>query len=441
MKIAIIGTGHVGLITGVCFAEKGHQVICIDNNKKKIRQLKSGRMPIYEPGLAELVRRHRAKKRISFSDRIRDGVVSSKIIFIAVGTPLAQDGSADLSYIEGVCHEIARHLPVRPAGSMSQGKEYRVIVEKSTVPVATGERIKKLLMKYAPGVDFDIVSNPEFLQEGKAIQTTLFPDRIVIGVENKRAETIIRRLYKGFKAPLLVTDLASAELIKHAANSFLAMKISYINALARICELVNADVTKVARGMGLDKRIGSEFLKAGIGYGGYCFPKDIAAFARFSEQWGYDFELLQAVRRINQTQRDYFIKKIEEELGVIKGKTIGFLGLAFKPRTDDIRESPALEIARRLIKLGAKIQAYDPQAIPNAKQVLKKGIKYGRSAYAAARRAHCLVIATDWSEFQQLNFRRIKNLLLHPTIIDGRNILDPQQMQQLGFVYRSVGRM
>lgn len=430
MKIAIIGTGHVGLITGVCFAEKGHQVICIDNNKKKISQLKSGRMPIYEPGLAKLVRRHRTKKRISFSDRIRDGIVSSEIIIIAVGTPLAQDGSADLSYIEGVCYEIARYL-----------KEYRVIIEKSTVPVATGERIKKILMKYAPGVDFDMVSNPEFLQEGKAIQTTLFPDRIVIGVENARAETIMRRLYKDFKAPILVTDLASAELIKHASNSFLAMKISYINAVARICELVKADVTKVAHGMGLDKRIGAEFLKAGIGYGGYCFPKDIAAFARFSEQVGYDFDLLQTVRRINETQRDYFIKKIEEELWIVKGKTIGFLGLAFKPQTDDIRESPALEIARKLIELGAKLRTYDPQAMPNAKQVLKKNTKYCRSPYEAARRAHCLVIATDWSEFKQLDFRRIKKLLLHPTIIDGRNMLKPQQMKKLGFVYRSVGRV
>lgn len=436
MKLAIIGSGHVGLVTGACFAEKGHDVLCVDNDKKKIAMLKKGKIPFYEPGINELVRKNRRMGRLKFSASIKEGVDNSEIIFIAVGTPLGKDGSADLSYIETVSYEIAKYLPAR----RSDGKGYRVIVEKSTVPVKTGERIKTLIRKYASGKEFDIVSNPEFLQEGKAIQTTLFPDRIVVGVETKKAEGLMRKLYAPFKAPLIITNLVSAELIKHASNSFLALKISYVNALSRICELSGADVTQVAYGMGLDKRIGADFLKAGVGYGGSCFPKDVSAFAYIAEQLGYDFNLLKEIQKINSTQRDWFTKKVEKELWVVKGKKIGVWGLSFKPDTDDTRESPAVAICQRLSELGAHLQVYDPKVnkleIPNTKYP----IKFCRTSYEAARGTHCLLILTEWDEFKHVDFKRIKKIMLSPTIIDGRNMFEPTMLQGLGFIYRGVGK-
>lgn len=436
MKIAIIGTGRVGLVTGACFAEKGHQVICIDNNLQKIDQLKKGKVPFYEPGLQELVSRNCRKKRLIFSSHIKDAVNFSEIIFITVGTPLTENGAADLSDIESVCYEIAQCLKILPKDKLG----YRLIVEKSTVPVETGEKIKNLIKKYAPQANFEVASNPEFLQEGCAIKTTLYPDRIIVGVESKQAESIMRQLYASFQAPLVITDIKSAELIKHASNSFLAMKISFINAIARICDLVKADVTEVARGMGLDHRIGQEFLKAGIGYGGSCLPKDIAAFSYISRQLGYQFELLNKVQEINNTQIDYFIDKIKKELRHLKDKVLALWGLSFKPNTDDIRESPAIKIALRLIKEGAKLKVYDPKAMKEARTILGKSVRYAKSAYEAVRKVEALVIATDWEEFRQINLLRVKKLMLHPLIFDGRNIFDPKTMKELGYTYHCIGR-
>jgi len=435
MNLAIIGTGHVGLVTGAVFAAKGHRVICVDNDTRKIKLLQKNEMPIYEPGLAEMVLRQKRRQHLSFSTSIKEGMSFGELIFIAVGTPISEGGAPDMRYVEGVCYEIARYL----SESTTSWKEYRVIVEKSTVPVQTAQRIKKLIRKYAPGIPFDIVSNPEFLQEGTAIKTTIEPDRIVVGVESPRAEKIMRQLYANFSAPLIITDLNSAELIKHAANSFLATKISYINAVARVCELVGADVRQVARGLGLDKRIGPHFLKAGLGYGGYCLPKDVAAFHHFAGQAGYDFNLLNEVQKINLAQRDYLVRKIAKELRVIKGKKIGQLGLSFKGGTDDIRESPALAVARRLVEHGAKLQVYDPAVKQSALRIPHSAFKFCRSIYEAARGVHCLVIATDWEEFSRINLRQLKKVMAHPTIIDGRNLLDPQTVRQAGFTYRGVG--
>ncbi|MBI4834828.1 MAG: UDP-glucose/GDP-mannose dehydrogenase family protein [Planctomycetes bacterium] len=429
MKLTIIGSGHVGLVTGLCFARKGYQVLCVDNDKEKISILKKGIVPFYEPGLDKMLKDSMRKKCISFSTSVKEGVKHAEVLFIAVGTPLGDDGSADLSYIENVCRGIARSL-----------KDYRVIVEKSTVPVRTGERMKRLIKKYSGGADFDIVSNPEFLQEGKALKTTLYPDRIIIGVESKKAERVMRRLYARFKAPIIVTDLASAELIKHASNSFLALKISYINAVARVCELSGADVTQVAYGIGLDKRIGREFLKAGLGYGGYCLPKDVAAFAHISERLGNKFDLLHEVQKINLEQRKMFVAKAEKALGLLKGKKIALWGLSFKPDTDDTRESPAVAIAARLIKLGAKVQAYDPKVKPSKIPSLRNRIKLCSSPYEAVKETHCLLIATDWAEFKEADFKRIKKEMLRPIIIDGRNMLEPKNMKNLGFVYHGMGK-
>jgi len=428
MKLAVVGSGHVGLVTGTCFAEKGHKILCIDNDKAKINSLKKGKLTFYEPGLADLLKSNIKKGRISFSTDIKEAVDNCEIIFIAVGTPLGEDGSADLSYIENVSYDIAKHL-----------KNYRVIVEKSTVPVKTGERVKSLIKKYAPGKDFDIVSNPEFLQEGKAIETTLYPDRIVVGLETEKARQIMTKLYSSFKAPLIITDLASAELIKHASNSFLAMKISYVNALARICELSGANISQVSYGIGLDKRIGLEFLKAGIGYGGYCLPKDVAAFAHISEQLGFNFNLLKEIQKINLNQRDWFVKKVEKELWVVKGKKVGVWGLSFKADTDDIRESPAISICQKLAEKGAHIRVYDPQ-VRKLKGEKISNLKFCNTPYEAAKGVHCLVITTDWSEFKHVDFKTIKKYMLHPTIIDGRNMFEPSYIKKMGFTYLSVGR-
>ncbi len=438
MKVAIIGSGHVGLVTGACLAEKGHQVVCIDNNQAKIRMLKAGRMTIYEPDLLKLVKKNYRAKRLTFTTKISTGVKSAEVIFIAVGTPLGETGAADLTQLERVAREIAEHLPPSRKGK----SHYKIIAEKSTVPVQTGENVKACIKRYAsPKAQFDIVSNPEFLQEGTAIKTTLQPDRIVIGVESKRAARVMCKLYETFGAPIIVTDINSAELIKHASNAFLAMKISYVNALANICELAKADVHKVAQGIGTDKRIGLSFLKAGIGYGGYCLPKDVAAFAHIAERLGYPFNLLYEVQRINRDQRTRFVKKIEDELWVLKDKTITLLGLSFKPDTDDIRESPALEILRELLAKGARIRAYDPKSCAQVKKVLAhKMLTYCNNLYVAAKGSHCLVIATDWAEFKQLDLKRLKKVMTHPTIIDGRNIFEPERMKKAGFTYRCIGR-
>lgn len=427
MKIGVIGCGYVGLTTGVCLAELGHRVICVDSDTQKINLLINNKLPIYEPGIDKLLNKNRTK--IRFSTEIKDAVLNNLVVFIAVGTPSNPDGSADLSYVENVAKEIAFWLD-----------DYKVIVEKSTVPVETADWIKKTIDRYKKNnVSFDVVSNPEFLREGSAIKDFLKPDRIVIGAQTEKAKKIMLKLYQKIKAPKLVVDTKSAELIKHASNSFLAMKISFINAVANICERAGADVEKVALGMGLDKRIGKDFLRAGIGYGGSCFPKDIDAFIWIANKLGYDFSLLKEVKKINQSQREFFIKKIEDTLGTVKDKIIGILGLSFKPNTDDIREAPSIYIIKELKQKGAKIKAYDPQAMEKM-QMIFQDIEYCDSSYKVAEGADCLVLLTEWDEFKKINFKKIKKLMKTPILIDGRNVFSPEYMKKIGFIYKSVGR-
>ena len=429
MKICITGTGYVGLVTGACFADLGNEVICVDNDRKKIENLKKGRIPIYEPGLTEMVKRNTAEGRLSFSTSIASGVKRSEIIFIAVGTPPKDNGEADLTHVENVARQIAKAIT-----------GYRLIVEKSTVPVETGKWVEHTLKVNVKGkVKFDVASNPEFLREGSAISDFMNPDRIVIGVSTKRAGGLLKELYRPLKAMIVVTDIKSAEIIKHASNSFLAAKISFINAVANICEKVGANVIEVAQGMGLDKRIGTSFLNAGIGFGGSCFPKDVSAFIRIAEKIGYDFDMLKTVNSINQCQRDMFVRKIEEALWIVSNKTIGVLGLAFKPDTDDIRSAPAIEIIQRLLDSGAKVKAFDPQAMSKTKEVLKK-VKFCKDAYETARGADALVIMTEWNEFKEIDLNRLKKIMNEPLILDGRNIYDPQKLKEMGFRYVSIGR-
>lgn len=429
MNISIIGSGYVGLVTSACFAELGNRVICSDNDTAKIAEIKKGRLPIYEPRLEELISINIKKKRLKFTPNIKETVEDSEIIFIAVGTPSLDNGEADLTGIENVACNIAKHM-----------NGYRLIIEKSTVPVETGKRVKQTIetcMKHK--IKFDVASNPEFLREGSAIGDFMHPDRIVIGVESKRAKNILVDLYKPLNVPIVVTDIKSAELIKHASNSYLATKISFINALAYICDKVGADVVEVAQGMGLDKRIGPAFLNAGIGYGGSCFPKDLDAFITISDKLGYNFKLLKAVKEINQFQKDFFLEKLKDKLWIIKNKTIGILGLSFKPNTDDIRNAPSLDIIQALLSEDAKIKVYDPSAMKKAKEQLS-GVKFCEDPYSAAQDSDCLLIITEWDEFKELDFLKIKRLLKRPLIIDGRNIYDPQVMKKSGFIYLGIGR-
>ena len=429
MDISVIGAGHVGLVTGACFADLGHSVIMVDSDAARIANLKRGVMPYYEPGLEELVARGVRERRLAFTTSLREGVAKSTVIFIAVGTPQKATGEADLAYVESVARSLAGCLP-----------GYRLIVEKSTVPVQTGQwiahTVKTYLKRKRP---FDVASNPEFLREGTAIQDFMKPDRVVIGVETKRAEALLTAIYTPLGAPILVTDISSAELIKHASNSFLSMKISFINAIAQICERCGGDVQQVAEGMGLDARIGRGFLNAGVGFGGFCFPKDLEAFISIAQHLGYDFSLLRAVRDINEQQKRHFVRKIQQALWVTKGKTIGVLGLAFKPNTDDMRYAPALDIIEALEADGATVKAFDPQAMGEAKRWLPR-VKLCRDPYEAARGADCLVILTEWNEFKELDFVRLKKLLRQPLVIDGRNLYDPTRMNALGFRYVGVGR-
>lgn len=428
-RIAMIGTGYVGLVSGTCLAAMGNRVICCDNDVEKIRILREGRVPIYEKGLEELVRENLNMKRLSFTTSIEEAVKESLVIFIAVGTPPREDGEADLSYVEAV---------VKKIGMAMDG--YRIIVEKSTVPVKTWEWIRRTIdASNTKKVPFDIVSNPEFLREGSAIEDFMHPDRIVIGVESERAKKVMCEIYEGLGAPIIITDLNSAEMIKHASNSFLAMKISFINAISTICERVGADIDVVSKGVGLDKRIGQDFLRAGCGYGGFCFPKDLLAFIRIAEDVGYDFRLLKEVQRINDEQRMVVVKKIRELVWNIKNKTIGILGLSFKPNTDDIREAPSIDIIKVLRVEGASIKAYDPAAMGKARSVLE-GIRFCNHPYEVADGSDCLVILTEWEEFKELDLLRIKGLLSSPNIVDGRNIYNPEKMRQLGFNYKGIGR-
>ena len=431
MRIAIIGTGYVGLVTGACLAEVGHHVICIDNDEGKIKGLRNGKIPIYEPGLDELVHRNVSRHRLSFSSRLEEGVENSEVIFIAVPTPPHTDGSVDLIYIERVAREIAYAL-----------KEYRVIVDKSTVPVKTGEKVADTIQRYSrTGVEFDVVSNPEFLREGCALTDLMEPDRIVIGCNSERALAIMKGVYAPFTAPIMVTDINSAELIKHAANSFLALKISYINALSAICEASGADIQKVAEGIGADKRIGRSFLNAGLGYGGSCFPKDVAAFISISEQIGEPFALLREVQRINQSQRVRFVRRLRDTLWVLKEKRIAVWGLTFKPDTDDVRNSVAVDLVNDLIREGAQVTAYDPKGNEKVQELnLCPGVHLADSALNAVRDSEALVVATEWPDFAAVDFAEVHRQMHTPIVFDGRNLLDPNRMRDLGFQYYSMGR-
>src|SRR5213595_382400 len=431
MDLSIIGSGYVGLVTGACFADVGHNVTCVDNDAHKIEVLRAGRVPIYEPGLEELIHRNVAAHRLRFSGSIKEGVDNSQIVFIAVPTPPQSDGSVDLSFIEKVAREIAGVLT-----------DYRVIVDKSTVPVKTGEKVAESIKRYnRHGAKFDVVSNPEFLREGCAVHDLMHPDRIVIGAQSEHAADLMKKVYEPFMAPILVTDINSAELIKHAANSFLALKISYINAVSAICEASGADVEKVADGIGMDRRIGRTFLNAGIGYGGSCFPKDIAAFITISQQLGKPFHLLEEVQRINATQRERFLKRVRDALWVLRDKKIAVWGLTFKPNTDDIRSSVAIELVADMLREGAQVSAYDPKGMEKAREISKiKSARFCENALDAVDGAEALVIATEWEEFANVDLAVVREKMTTPIVFDGRNLFDPSTMAKVGFRYHSIGR-
>ncbi len=431
-NVCVVGAGHVGLVAAACFAELGHEVVCVDNDKNKINFLKKSKLPFYEPELEPLVKKGVKKGNLNFSASLDIGIKKSEVIFIAVGTPPQDDGSADLTSIENVARAVAKNL-----------NSYKLIVEKSTVPVQTGKKVKETIQRYRKNdVEFDVASNPEFLREGKAIYDFFYPDRIVLGVESKKAEKIFKEIYSSIKAPLVVTDIYTAELIKHASNSFLAAKISFINGVSRVCELAGADVEKVSLAMGLDKRIGKEFLNAGLGYGGFCFPKDVEAFMYISKKLGYDFGLLKEIKKINDCQRVHFVEKIKEHLWVLKNKKIAVLGLSFKPDTDDMRFAPSEDIINNFLKQGAEMFVYDPQAMNEAKKIFSSSnkIKFFKDAYSAVKNCDCVCFLTEWDELKKIDFKKIKKLVNYPFIADGRNMFDPAQVKKYGFEYISIGR-
>lgn len=436
MKICVIGTGYVGLVTGACLAGLGNDVICVDKDKTRVTSLKRSIIPFYEPGLKEMVLKNQKAERIDFTTNVKEGVKSSDVIFIAVGTPPHENGEADVSAVIDVAKQIA--LTLKSDGKMA--KKFKVIVNKSTVPVGMGDIVTKILVeKGIPEKNFAVVSNPEFLREGTAVSDFMSPDRIVIGAPNSRAFNVITELYRPLNAHMIFTTVKSAELIKYASNSFLATKISFINEIANICEKVGSDVVEVAYGMGLDKRIGREFLNAGIGYGGSCLPKDVSALIHLAKINGYDPQILVAVNRTNEEQRKMIIERMEEVLRSLKGKTIGVLGLSFKPETDDLRDAPAIDIIRELRRKGAKVFAYDPVAAVKAKKLLD-GVVFCDTAYDAVKKADAAVVAAEWGEFRELDLERIKSAMRSPVIFDGRNIYNPKRMKELGFKYFGVGR-
>lgn len=429
MKIAIIGSGHVGLVTGACFSDLGNDVICMDQDLNKIRLLTRGEIPFYEPGLQELVRKNVATNRLQFTSSMEEAIQFSEIVFLCVGTPPKENGEADLSALEQVAQGIARCLTA-----------YRLIVEKSTVPVETGFYLRRMIRKNLKrNIRFGIASNPEFLREGSAVQDFFNPDRVVLGVETLRAKNLLLELYRPFKVPILITDVHSAEIIKHASNSFLAMKISFINMVGQICSQVGADVEKVAEGMGADHRIGNMFLKAGIGFGGSCFHKDLSAFIRIGEKLNVPCGLLKEVTEINELQKINFMNLVRSKLKHVRGKRLAVLGLAFKPNTDDMREAPAIDILTQLQSEGAVIKAYDPFAVSEAKKNIKS-VKFVKNSYAACEDADAVLILTEWREFRDIDLKRLKAILKHPMIIDGRNLYDPIEMKKNGFKYFSIGR-
>jgi UDPglucose 6-dehydrogenase len=449
MRIAVVGSGYVGLVAGACFADLGHDVILVDNDRRKLTALRDGQVPIHEKFLPELLERHRGQ-RLTFSDHLEEAVRLSAVIFVAVGTPPTQSGEADLSYVESVAREISGGI-----------NGYKVIVEKSTVPVYTSEWVGKILLRNGADPEtFDVASNPEFLREGTAVTDFLFPDRIVIGCDRERSADTLRQVYTPLAdgtyyqradaiprpdratipAPIIVTSTKSAELIKHASNAFLAMKISFINAVACVCESVGANVNQVVHGIGTDSRIGPRFLNPGIGYGGSCFPKDMMAFRAVARESGYDFRLLDEVMRINEEQRQRFLRKVRSALWTLRGKNLAVLGLAFKGGTDDIRESPALFLVQALMQEGSTVTAYDPAAMERTQEVMSSGISFVNSPYEAAHNADALLILTEWEEFANLDLHRLRHELRYPIVIDGRNLYDPEVMAAQGITYYSVGR-
>ncbi|HEY3157370.1 MAG TPA: UDP-glucose/GDP-mannose dehydrogenase family protein [Vicinamibacterales bacterium] len=431
MKIAIVGTGYVGLVAGACFAESGNDVVCVDKDESKVRMLRAGKMPIYEPGLEELVRRNRHENRLTFTTVLPKAVRASTIVFIAVGTPQGEDGSADLQHVLNVAREIARAM-----------NGYTVIVDKSTVPVGTSTRVREVVRRETTH-PFSVVSNPEFLKQGAAIDDFMRPDRVVIGAEDPRARDIMQELYEPFTrtgAPIMMMDCASAELSKYAANAMLATRISFMNEVANVCEAVGADVDEVRHAIGSDKRIGTSFLFPGVGYGGSCFPKDVKAMIHFASQKEYDFKILKAVEQVNASQKTRLVARMRAHFGSLKGKTVAVWGLAFKPRTDDMREAPSIPLIKSLLAEGADVQAYDPQATKVAKGIFGSKVTFAAGNYDALRGADCLVIVTEWSEFRRPDFEKMRKLLRTPVVFDGRNLFTPEQMKQSGFTYYSIGR-
>jgi UDPglucose 6-dehydrogenase len=451
VSICVIGSGYVGLVAAACFADMGHKVVCVDNDEARVKLLVNGGVPIFEAHLPELLAKHRGKG-VTFTSNLAEAVETSEAVFIAVGTPQGDSGAADLSYVEAVVAEIARTIT-----------SYKVIVEKSTVPVYTNDWIRRVLHRHGVAADhFDVVSNPEFLREGTAVIDFLHPDRIVVGATNERSANVLRRIYEPLTggsyyaqpgalagacgatrpAKLVVTSTQSAEIIKHASNAFLALKISFINAVANLAEAVDADIEDIAAGMGLDSRIGPKFLRAGLGYGGSCFPKDVAAFHWVAQERGVNFQLLEEVRKINETQKEVFFNKVRAALWTLRGKKLAALGLAFKRDTDDVRESPAIAMIRRLLEAGAQVAAYDPAATERAKEVLPQAanLKYASDLYEAAQNADAVLILTDWKEFATMDLPRLNRAMRFPIVIDGRNLYHPEEMQNHGFTYVSVGR-
>lgn len=428
-NICVVGTGYVGLTTGVCFADLGHSVTCIEIDLHKLELLRSGKSPIFEPGLEELQERNMRAGRLRFTDDYAVGIPDAEFIFITVGTPMGEDGSADLTYVKAAARSIGQYLR---SGS--------IIIDKSTVPVGTGDMVENIIAEHAgPDVKFDVVSNPEFLREGSALSDFFKPDRIVLGAKNREAAQRVAALHETLGAPIIITDLRTAEMIKYASNAFLATRISFINEIAQICERLGADVREVARGMGTDKRIGPHFLEAGVGYGGSCFPKDVLALYHMAASAGCHPQLLQAVMDINSDARKRFVKKVETVLGDLEGRVIGVLGLSFKPNTDDMREAPSVDIINALLKKGARVKAYDPVAMARAEELLPT-VTFTATAYDVAKDADALLLVTEWNEFKQLDWQRIKRYMRQPVVIDGRNLYDPREMRNLGFIYWGVGR-
>ena len=430
MNICVVGTGYVGLVTGAVFADLGNDVVCVDNDAVKVADLDAGRMPIYEPGLEEMVARNVTDGRLTFTTDLTAAVRRSVIVFITVGTPPKSDGQTDLAAVEDVARGIAQAM-----------ERYTVVVNKSTVPVGTGDLVRDVIERHQPTpVPFDVVSNPEFLREGSAIEDTLRPDRIVIGAPTQQVAMTLLELYAPLERPMIITDVPSAEMIKYASNAFLSTKISFINAIANICELAGADVTQVMKGMGLDPRIGVAFLSAGLGYGGSCFPKDTESLVHTAAALGYDFGLLRSVVDVNRERAAHFVDLIAKALGPLDGRVLAVLGLAFKPNTDDMREAKSVEVVERLLQLGASVRVYDPVAMDHARKALPSSVVYCESPYEAAASADAVALITEWNEFKFLNLERLRGVMRRPVVFDGRNLWEPERMRRLGFEYHSIGR-